>query len=298
MQKTLCQSIDISGIGLHTGFQSNLELVPAPANTGIIFRRSDLDHFPIPAIKRYVSKVSYATSLMKQGVLIATVEHVLSAIHALEIDNLYVDVDTMEIPIVDGSALPFVEMIDQAGVCEQDCPRRFIQLSRPLRVESENKWIEAEPYDGLLVHYSIFFPHPLIQHQEFVFQLDPLAYRKDVCGARTFGFYEELDSLKKAGLIRGGSLENAIVLDKTGILNPELRFADEFVRHKVLDLLGDIALVGNPIRARIRAHCAGHAMHFSLANQILKHREGYDMIEEDHVRQPLVQEVVGSRLQA
>lgn len=285
MQTTLQRAVEISGVGLHTGFAVTMRLVPAPVDTGIIFRRSDLNYFPIPAIKQYVSKVSYATSLMKQGVLIATVEHLLSAIHALGIDNLYVDVDTMEIPIADGSALPFVEMIDRAGIGEQDRPRQFIRLRKPIRVETEDKWIEAEPYDGLLAHYSIHFDHPMIQDQEYIFELDPEDYRREVCAARTFGFYEELDTLMKAGLIRGGSLENAIVLNKTGIMNPGLRYRDEFVRHKILDLIGDIALVGKPLYAKIRAHRAGHAMHFSLANQILRHPDTYDIVDETPAKQ-------------
>ncbi len=287
MQTTIQKAVEISGVGLHTGFSSHMRLVPAPVNTGIVFRRSDLNHFQIPAIKQYVSKVSYATSLMKQGVLIATVEHLLSAIHGLGVDNLYVDVDTMEIPIVDGSAQPFVEMIDRAGICEQEGPRHFVRMLKPIRVETEDKWIVAEPYDGLLVHYSIYFPPPMIETQEYVFELNPLDYRREICAARTFGFYEELDTLMKAGLIRGGSLDNAIVLDKVGIMNPGLRFHDEFVRHKILDLLGDIALVGRPLRAKIRAHRAGHALHFSLANQILRRPDAFEISSEHQDIRPL-----------
>jgi UDP-3-O-[3-hydroxymyristoyl] N-acetylglucosamine deacetylase len=214
-------------------------------------------------------------------VLIATVEHVLSAIAGLNIDNIYVDVNTMEIPIMDGSAQPFVELLDQAGRVFQSAPRQILRLLRPMRIESEDKWIEAEPCNSLQVQYHIFFNHPLIQHQESLFAHKPSAYRKEIASARTFGFFEELDTLIKAGLIRGGSLDNAVVLSKDGLMNSELRFPDEFVRHKILDLIGDIALVGKPLQARIRAHRAGHALHYSLANQILKHPESYEIVSED-----------------
>jgi UDP-3-O-[3-hydroxymyristoyl] N-acetylglucosamine deacetylase len=283
-QKTLAQPVEISGVGLHTGFPSRMRLEPAPVDTGIVFRRSDLNNFRIPAVKQFVSKVSYCTSLMKQGVLIATVEHVLSAIHGLGIDNIFVDVSTMEIPIVDGSALPFAELLDSAGTLVQEQPREYIRLQRPIRVEAEGKWIEAEPCDSLKIHYSIEFNHPLIGYQERSYQLDPCSYRNEICPARTFGFYEELDGLKKAGLIRGGSLENAVVLSSTGLLNPSLRFEDEFVRHKILDLVGDIALVGRPLLAKIRAHRAGHALHFSLSNQILRHPDYYEIVSAEPTR--------------
>jgi UDP-3-O-[3-hydroxymyristoyl] N-acetylglucosamine deacetylase len=291
MQTTIAKAVEIEGIGLHTGFQSRMRLVPAPPNSGIVFRRSDLHHFPIPAIRQHVSKVSYATSLMKQGVLIATVEHVLSAIAGLNIDNLYVDVNTMEIPIIDGSACPFVKLLDQAGLHSQSAPRQVLRLLKPIRIESEDKWIEAGPCNSQQIHYHIFFDHPLIQHQEFYFEHSPAAYRKEIASARTFGIYEELDMLIKAGLIRGGSLDNAVVLNKDGLMNSELRFPDEFVRHKILDLVGDIALVGKPLQARIRAYRAGHALHYSLANQILKHPESYEIICEDNldtVAEPLI----------
>jgi UDP-3-O-[3-hydroxymyristoyl] N-acetylglucosamine deacetylase len=278
MQRTLAQPIEVSGVGLHTGFPSRMRLEPAPANTGIVFRRSDLNYFRIPAVKQFVSKVSYATSLMKQGVLIATVEHLLSAIHGTGIDNLLVDVSTMEIPILDGSALPFAELLESAGIVELDSPREYIRLLQTLRVESDDKWIEAEPHDGLSIHYSIEFNHPMIGYQEYRYELDRSTYRTEICPARTFGFYEELDTLKKAGLIRGGSLDNAVVLSRTGLLNPGLRFGDEFVRHKILDLIGDIALVGRPLLAKIRAHRAGHALHFSLSNQILKHPDYFQVV--------------------
>jgi UDP-3-O-[3-hydroxymyristoyl] N-acetylglucosamine deacetylase len=278
MQKTLAQPVEVSVVGLHTGFPSRMRLQPAPSNAGIVFRRSDLNYFRIPAIKQFVSKVSYATSLMKQGVLIATVEHLLSAIHGTGIDNLLVDVSTMEIPILDGSALPFAELLESAGIVELEYPREYIRLLKPMRVETDDKWIEAEPYDGLSIHYSIDFNHPLIGFQEYRYELDSSTYRTEICPARTFGFYEELDSLKKAGLIRGGSLDNAVVLSKTGLLNSSLRFEDEFVRHKILDLIGDIALAGRPLLAKIRAHRAGHALHFSLSNQILKHPDYFEVV--------------------
>ena len=274
-QKTVKESVALDGIGLHTGFPSRMCLTPAPVGTGIVFRRSDLKHFAIPALRQYVAKVSYATSLMKQGVLIATVEHILSAISAMGIDNLYVEVSTMETPIGDGSAQSFVEIIEKAGITEQEDPRQFIRLLQPIRIESGEKWIEAVPFDTFHIQYSIDFPHPLIRHQEFSFSADPEGYKQDIAGARTFGFVEEVQALRQAGLARGGSLENAVVLSKDGIMNPALRYPDEFVRHKVLDLIGDLSLLGKPLLASIRAHRAGHAMHFSLCHQILKNPSCY-----------------------
>jgi len=226
--------------------------------------------------------------------LIATVEHLLSAIHGLGVDNIYVDVSTMEIPIVDGSALPFVELLETAGIVVQERPREYIRLLEPIRVETEGKWIEAEPCDSLQVHYSIEFNHPLIGYQAYSYELESLSYKREICPARTFGFYEELDTLKKAGLIRGGSLDNAVVLSQTGLMNPSLRFEDEFVRHKILDLVGDIALVGRPLLAKLRAHRAGHALHFSLSNQILRHPNCYEVVSTESPSQARAQAAISS----
>ncbi len=274
-QRTIANAVEMEGIGLHTGFPSRMRLVPAPPGTGIVFRRSDLKYFAIPALRPYVAKVSYATSLMKQGVLIATVEHVLSAIAALEIDNLYVEVSTMEVPIGDGSARVFVESLESAGILEQDEPRQFLRLLQPVRVASGDKWMEAVPGEGAQFHYSIEFPHPLIRYQEFSFRAEPESYKREIAPARTFGFAEEVQAMRQAGLARGGSLENAVVLSKEGVLNPSLRYPDEFVRHKVLDLIGDLSMLGRPLIASIRAHRAGHALHYSLCSQILKNPECY-----------------------
>lgn len=278
-QKTIRQPVEISGIGLHTGFCSHMRFSPAPENSGIVFRRSDLKHFSIPAIRQYVAKVSYATSLMKQGVLIATVEHVLSAIHALGIDNLNVEVDTMEIPITDGSAHPFVEILSRAGLQTQEAGRQYLRLLQPIRLVSGEKWMEAEPFAGFRIHYSIEFEHPLIRHQEFTFCLDREDYATEIARARTFGFAEEVEALRQAGLAKGGSMENAVVLGKDGILNKEgLRYPNEFVRHKVLDLIGDFCLLGKPLLASVRAHRAGHALHYNLCSHILKNPGCYEIV--------------------
>jgi UDP-3-O-[3-hydroxymyristoyl] N-acetylglucosamine deacetylase len=274
-QRTIKEPVEIEGIGLHTGFPCRMQLKPAPPGTGIVFQRSDLKHFAIPALRQYVAKVSYATSLMKQGVLIATVEHLLSAIAAMEIDNLYVQVSTMEVPIGDGSAQVFVDGIEKAGIREQEDPRQYIRLLQPVRIVSGDKWMEAVPCDSVDILYSIEFPHPLIQYQEFRFCVGSERYKQEIARARTFGFVEEVQALRQAGLARGGSLENAVVLSKEGILNPSLRYPDEFVRHKVLDLIGDLSLLGKPLIASIRAHRAGHALHYNLCSQILKNPACY-----------------------
>jgi UDP-3-O-[3-hydroxymyristoyl] N-acetylglucosamine deacetylase len=241
---------------------------------GIIFRRTDLRNFEIEATRAHVARVSYATTLMKKGVMISTVEHLLSALYGLGIDNLYIDLDSMEVPIMDGSGRRFMEEIDRIGIQEQDALRQYMVIEEPIEVRHGEKFAGVYPSPAMRATYIIDFEHPAIGHQEIQMALSPEAYRREIGCARTFGFMSDVEYLKRCGLIRGGSLENAVVLDDSGLVNNHLRFPDEFVRHKLLDLLGDISLVGRPIIGHLYAKKAGHAIHTALADQIarLTHR--------------------------
>lgn len=270
LQRTLRRRLHFEGVGLHTGYDVKLTLVPAPPGTGVRFRRTDLKHFEIEAIGAHVAKVSYATTLMRKGVMISTVEHLLSALYGLGVDNLYVDLDSMEVPILDGSAADFVERIENAGIVQQDEPRQYLLIQEPIEVRQGDKLAGVYPSPKPEATYIIDFEHPAIGRQEINLELSPEAYRREIASARTFGFVSDVEYLKSAGLARGGSLENAIVLDAARIVNGPLRHPDEFVRHKLLDLLGDLSLVGRPIIGHLHAEKAGHAIHAALATKIVR----------------------------
>ena len=273
-QYTLTSEVSLSGIGLHTGVTVNVRLCPAPTHTGIVFKRTDLEGFTIEAQSRHVARVSYATSLMKKGVLISTTEHLLSALAGLEVDNAFVEIDNLELPILDGSALPFVELIHQAGLKAQRARRRYAKILKPLELEDGPKRIAVYPSDTFSTSYSISFPHPVIGTQSLDFTPSAGSYEADVAPARTFGFLAEVEMLLKSGLVKGGSLENVVVLDHERVMNPEgLRFPDEFCRHKILDLIGDISLFGHPLIGHVVADRAGHSMHAQLVSQLLRRKE-------------------------
>jgi UDP-3-O-[3-hydroxymyristoyl] N-acetylglucosamine deacetylase len=274
-QRTLRNPIRLDGIGLHTGYPVELELVPAAANTGIVFRRTDLKNFEIEATRAHIARVSYATTLMKKGVMIATVEHLLSSLYGLGIDNLHIDINSLEVPILDGSGLRFMEAIDRAGITEQEDLRRYIVIEEPVEVRHGDKVAGVYPDAIPRATYIIDFEHSAIGKQNIQVELTPDSYRREIGTARTFGFMADVEYLKKCGLIRGGSLENAVVLDDSGIVNNHLRFPDEFVRHKLLDLLGDISLVGHPIIGHLYAEKAGHAIHAALADQMARQKNRY-----------------------
>jgi UDP-3-O-[3-hydroxymyristoyl] N-acetylglucosamine deacetylase len=274
-QRTLRREVRIAGTGLHTGYPATLRLLPAPPDTGIIFRRTDLENFPIEALRRHVARVSYATTLMKKGVMIATVEHLLSVLYGLGIDNLYVDLNSMEVPILDGSGECFAQAVEEAGILEQDALRRYIQVQEPIEVRQDGKVAGLYPDARPMAVYIIDFAHQAIGRQEIRIELSPRRYRREISPARTFGFISDVEYLQRSGLIRGGSLDNAVVLDEKGIVNNHLRFPDEFVRHKLLDLLGDISLVGLPIIGRLYAEKAGHAIHAALADKVARNRDRY-----------------------
>ncbi len=255
---------------MHSGAPVHLKILPAPSGAGIIFRRTDLDNFEVEATGRNVARVSYATSLMKKGVLISTTEHLLSAFIGTGIDNAIVELDNLELPILDGSARPFVEMIQRAGIRKQRRLRSYMRIRRELELREGNKFIAIYPAESYSVSYTIDFPHRLIGRETFRVDLTDGNYLREIAAARTFGFLHEADAMREQGLIRGASTENAIVLTPEGLMNPPLRYGDEFVRHKVLDLIGDLALVGKQILGSIVADRAGHAMHTALVSRLLR----------------------------
>jgi UDP-3-O-[3-hydroxymyristoyl] N-acetylglucosamine deacetylase len=268
-QTSIQDTVETQGIGLHTGVHGKLRLVPAPADTGIVFRRVDLDGFQIEAHGSNVARVSYATSLMKHGVLLSTTEHLLAAIYSCGIDNIYLDIDAIEVPILDGSAEPFMQMIDRAGIRKLRRKRRYLKVRKPVEVVEDGRRIGIYPADEFRVRCYVDFSHPMVGQQEVEMVVNAGSFRQVLSRARTFCFESDIEPLKGMGLIRGGSLDNAIVLTKDGVMNGSLRFADEFGRHKALDLIGDLALVGLPLLGRVEARKAGHALHTQLVSQLL-----------------------------
>ncbi len=253
-----------------------MRLVPAPAGSGIVFRRTDLDNFEIAAVGRNVAKVSYATSLMRQSVLISTTEHLLSALIGVGVDNVIVEVDNLEVPILDGSALPYVEAIHYAGFKQQRRKREYLKIVKEVEVRDGSKFIGVYPGSGYGIQYTIDFPQP-IGCETFTGDLATGDYRKLIAPARTFGFKEDEAMLRDMGLIRGVSDESAIIISRQAVENGPLRFSDEFVRHKVLDLIGDLALAGRRIQGRVVAERAGHAMHTALVQRLMRDRSAWEL---------------------
>lgn len=269
-ERTIRQPVECRGVGLHSGAPVNLRILPAAAGAGIVFRRTDLDGFQVEAVIRNVAKVSYATSLMKKGVLISTTEHLLSAFIGMGVDNAMVELDNLELPILDGSAQPFVTMLTRAGLRQQRRKRSYLKILRPCELSEGDKFIGLYPSERYTVSYAIDFPHPLIGKESFEVGLSNGSYVKEIAPARTFGFLEQQRAMLNMGLIRGASRENCIVLTPDAVDNGPLRFPDEFVRHKVLDLIGDLALFGKRILGYVKADRAGHAMHTALVSGILR----------------------------
>ena len=274
-EHTIEAPLSFSGIGLHSGAPVSMRLVPAAAGSGVVFRRSDLDNFEIPATGRNVAKVSYATSLMRQGVLISTTEHLLSALVGLGVDNVIVEIDNLEVPILDGSARPYVDAILAAGRKRQRRRREYLRILRPVEVTDGSKFIGVYPGEGYRIDYTIDFPSP-IGRESLCCDLEDGDYAALIAPARTFGFREDEAMLRNMGLIRGASESSAIILSRNGVENGPLRFPDEFVRHKVLDLIGDLALAGRRIWGRVVAERAGHAMHTALVQRLLRDRSAWE----------------------
>ncbi len=279
--------MECAGVGLHSGAPVHLRILPAPAGSGIIFRRVDLDGFELEAIGRNVARVSYATSLMKKGVLISTTEHLLSAFVGTGIDNAIVELDNLELPILDGSARPFVDLIHKAGIRKQRRLRTYLRIRKGMELREGGKFIGVYPGETYSVSYTINFPHPLIGKETFRVDLENGSYLREIAPARTFGSREDEQTLRNMGLIRGASSENCIVLTRHAVENPPLRFADEFVRHKVLDLIGDLALVGKQILGNVVADRAGHAMHTALVSRLLRDRTLWEETTLDDAPSPV-----------
>jgi UDP-3-O-[3-hydroxymyristoyl] N-acetylglucosamine deacetylase len=269
-RKTINAQVSITGIGLHSGIYTKVELHPAPAGNGITFVRADLGGLRIPALQASTTALDYATTVGKDDVAVGTVEHLLSAVMACGITDLDINIDGPEVPIIDGSALPFMHLIDAAGVRPLDAGVEALRIVEPIEVVDGDKCIRIVPSNRLVLKYRIDFPHAAIGKQSFHFDFEHDNFLRKIAPARTFGFMRDVEKLRAAGLARGGSVENCIVLDDSGIVNGPLRFRDEFVRHKILDLLGDLALIGRPVIGEITATRAGHAMHSRFVARLLE----------------------------
>ena len=278
LEQTIAAPIEFAGVGLHSGAPVTMRIIPAPAGSGIVFRRTDLDNFEIPATGRNVAKVSYATSLMRQGVLISTTEHLLSALIGMGVDNAIIELDNLELPILDGSALPYVEAFLHAGIRTQRRRRETIRVLRPVEVREGNKFIGVYPGSGYKISYAIDFPAP-IGNQKACVDLAAETYGTVIAPARTFGYKADEQRLRDMGLIRGATPENAIILGARGPENGALRFNDEYVRHKILDLIGDLALAGRRIEGHVVAERAGHAMHTALVSRLIKDRSAWELAQ-------------------
>jgi len=276
-RRTLRNAVGCTGIGLHSGKPVRLDLKPALAGHGIRFRRKDRG-VEIPATLENLARLDHATTLSREGVSIDTVEHLLSALHALGVDDVLVEVDGPEVPILDGSAAPFVILIHEAGLRPLATPRQYLKVLKPVEVVRGAKWARLLPSDHLRVSYTIGFDHPLLRHQAASFRVTSQVFAEEIAPARTFGFLREVETLRRGGLALGGSLDNAVVIGETGVLNNKLRFEDEFVRHKILDAIGDLALLGYPVVGHLEASKAGHALHAALALKLIQKPEAWDLV--------------------
>lgn len=278
-QRTLRRSISCTGIGLHSGHKVTLSLKPAPADFGIRFRRTDLGGAEIPATVQHLAGIQYATGLARDAGSVDTVEHLLAALVSLGIDNVIVELNTPEVPIMDGSAAPFIYLINEAGVKRLAAPRKYLKVLKTMALSDGDKRIAIYPSDHFKVTYSIAFDHPLLRHQSRTIRINEESFVEEIAPARTFGFLKEVEMLRQRGLTLGGSLENAIVIGDTGVLNNALRFEDEFVRHKILDVIGDLALLGHQIIGHVVAHRGGHALHTAFASRVAEDTESWALVE-------------------
>jgi UDP-3-O-[3-hydroxymyristoyl] N-acetylglucosamine deacetylase len=295
-QRTLRRQISCAGIGLHSGNKVTLTLKPAAADTGIRFRRTDVN-VEIPATVAHVTSLQYATVLGKDGATVETVEHLLAALVSSGIDNVVVELTHNEVPIMDGSAAPFLYLVHEAGVKRLSAARKYVKIVRPVQITDGDKRIAVYPSDHFKVSYTISFDHPLLRHQSRTERITEQTFAESIAAARTFGFLKEVEWMRQNRLALGGSLENAIVIGDTGVLNP-LRFEDEFVRHKILDAIGDLALVGYPIIGHVVAHRAGHALHTALVSRLLEERDAWVLVDSPAVIAPVAGAVAASAIHA
>lgn len=280
-QRTLAGAVEIEGVGLHSGKRIGLRILPAEADSGIVFVRIDAGRTEIRASHRFLGASNYSTSLCRGPVVVATVEHLLSALHGLSIDNARIELNGPEVPILDGSARPFVDRIREAGVRTLPKARRFLTLTRPVRVHAGEREILAIPDNALHATYAIDFPHPVIGYQTVAAEITEEAYVETIAPARTFCLLRDVEAMRRSGLALGGSLDNALVVGDDGVLNGSLRFPDEFARHKVLDLVGDLALLEAPLRAHVIAFKGGHKLHAALVAQIMSSRSAWALGTSD-----------------
>ncbi|MBS1858541.1 MAG: UDP-3-O-acyl-N-acetylglucosamine deacetylase [Acidobacteria bacterium] len=291
-ETTVQRPVEASGVGLHSGVPVRIRILPAPVSTGIVFQRTDLDHFPVPASWRNVARVSYATSLMRQGVLISTTEHLLSVFYSMGIDNAYVEIDNLEVPILDGSGQPFVVLLQQAGIRQYRRKRRYLRVRRPISVEDKGKRISILPAESFRLTCDTDYPAP-VGRQSLELEVTPDRFAAELAFARTFGWEKDLDQMRNMGLIRGASLDNAVCFTPEGVLNPGgLRAPDECCRHKALDLIGDLALLGRPLLGHVIAERAGHAMHAALVARIMSDPTVYEIITFDQLASRVTQALV------
>lgn len=285
-EKTIQTPVEVSGVGLHHGAPVRLRITPAPADTGIVFIRTDLDNTEVKANWQFVKRVSYATSLMHpKGIFISTTEHLLSVLYSMGIDNAYIELDNLELPILDGSGMPFVNLIRQAGIQQCRRLRRYLKIVKPITVEANGKRVSILPCDSFELQCRNFFDHPMVGEQSLELTVTPETYASEIAPARTFGFEYELEQMRDMGLIRGATLENAICFTRTGVANEGgLRFPDECCRHKALDLIGDLALLGRPLLGRVVAEKAGHAMHVALVNKLMSDPSFFEIVTLEPVK--------------
>ena len=278
-QTTIKKSVELVGIGLHKGSPVKLRLEPLESNSGIVFYRSDVD-VSIPLIPENVVDTKMATVIGKDGYVISTIEHLLSAVYAYGIDNLRVVVDADEVPVMDGSSASFCMLLDEAGVQELDVPKKIMIIKKDVEIKEGDKYVKLSPSPDLNYDFTIKFPHPVIQEQAYVLKFTKESYKNEIARARTFGFLHEVQYLRSKGLALGGSLENAVVLDEKKILNPEgLRFSDEFVRHKILDAIGDMSLIGMNFLGNYEAMAGSHDLNHKLTLKLLENAENYEVVE-------------------
>ncbi len=285
-QRTVRRPVSCAGIGLHSGQTVRLTLGPAPAGSGIRFLRTDAGNVEIEALAGSLAGAHYATVLAQHGHRVGTVEHVLAALVSLGVDNVVIELDRAEVPIMDGSAVPFVDLIREAGVRAQPAPRRYLRVLRPVELVREGKRIALHPSDRFRISYSISFDHPLLRHQERTVTVDEPTFVEEIAPARTFTFLKEIEQLRQQGYAIGGSLANAVVVGDAGILNQPLRFEDEFVRHKMLDAIGDLALLGMPVLGHLVVHRGGHDLHTALVSKVLDERDAWEIADQPEAAEP------------
>jgi len=292
LQNTIKKEIVVTGKGLHTGTDINMRVNPAPRDTGVIFIRVDKGNVRIKAGVNSVVDTTFATTLASKGIKIGTVEHLLAAFSGLNIDNVYVELDGPEVPIMDGSALPFVNKIIESGIAKQAKPISYIRILEPIVISKGQSQIAVTPYEGTRITYRLFYTHPAFGEQKLGLDITALKFAQELAPARTFGFLRDVEMLRSRGLAKGGSLDNAIVLGEKEVINGnKLRFRDEFVRHKILDAVGDLSLIGPPIWGHIIANKSGHTLHIELLRKILSCRGSWEYVSESSAL-PLASQMV------